>query len=56
MYCKYIYLDARLYGLLWSMSFEGIKKYVDKHSWLFSTLEYNHKFETKIAMDHGLIE
>ena len=48
-------LEAGLYGPLWEMPFKEISKYVDKHSLIYDTLQYQHENNIAISAPHGTI-
>ena len=45
-------LDAGWYGLLWKMPFMKISKYIAAHSWMYSVIAYNHKYDISINAAH----
>ena len=46
-------IDSGLYGLVWKIQFEFIKKYLDKHSWLYASVEYNTNHNIQINVKYG---
>ena len=49
-------LDAGWYGLLWKMPFMKISKYIAAHSWLYSVIAYNHKYDISINAAHQVLK
>lgn len=49
-------LDAGMYGLLWNMPFPKIKKWIERHSWIYAILEYNHDNNISINCPHATFE
>ena len=46
-------VDTGRYGLLWNMPFPIISKYIDKHSWVYSVIHYNHNYDIVMAAPHA---
>ena len=46
-------LETGLYGSLWKMTFNHIAKYIQKHSLIYSLLEYNTEQDILISTKHG---
>ena len=47
--------DIGLYGLVWDMPFDFYSKYVERHSWKFSCLEYNSKHNISLSIERGTL-
>ena len=45
-------LEAGLFGPIWEMPFPTIRKWISRHSWIYSVLEYNYENEIKISPEH----
>ena len=48
-------IDAGLYGSVWTMPFNMIKKYIMNHSWLYAVLEYHFNHNIKLSVPHGTL-
>ena len=50
-------LDAAgLYGLLWDMPFDAYSAWVEKHSWIYSIVEYAYDHNIQINCKHSTLE
>ena len=48
--------DAGLHGPVWDMDVSLIYKYVDKHSWLYASVEYNAAHDIQISVKHECLK
>ena len=49
-------LEAGLFGPIWEMPFPTIRKWILRHSWIYSMLEYNYENEIKISPEHKQLQ
>ena len=49
-------METGLYGHLWDMPFEEIRRYVQKHSLIYNMLEFNFQNDIKITLQHEKFE
>ena len=49
-------VNSGLYGKLWDMLFDMIKKYVMSHSWIYATIEFNNKYNISLSVKHGVLK
>ena len=48
-----IIMEAGLSGSLWEFDMTDISKYISKHSWMHSTIEYNFDNDIILNIPHG---
>ena len=48
-------LDSSLHGSTWDMDVKFISKYVDKHCWLYYSVEYNATYKIQINVEYGTL-
>ena len=51
-----IALDAGLFRSVWEMLTDTTSKYVSTHSWIYTTILYNNKYEILSSLLHGQLE
>ena len=50
-----VVIEAGLYGSLWKMNTDTLKKYVSTQSWVFATIDYNHLHNISINICHDTL-
>ena len=53
---KNLALDTGRYGPLWLMHSPILSKYIDRRSWVYAVIEYNHRHNIKISAKHKIFE